>query len=198
MTIFKLFIDFLTVGLFSFGGGYSAIPLIKDLVLKNNWLTEEEYLNVVAVAESTPGPVLVNVSTYVGSILSGIIGCLIATLGSILPAFIIIIIFTKFFRKYLYTTKSKFLFSLIRPSICAVILAAGVELLFKNILMVYSIKEFIVFKNFFLLNNMVILKRVIICVLILLLMTIYKVITKKQLKSIPLIIISAFVGIIIM
>ena len=92
MIYLKLFISFLKVGLFSFGGAYSAIPLIRDEVISNGWLTDEMLTNIIAVSESTPGPIMVNLATYIGSTQAGFLGSLIATFAVILPAFIIILL----------------------------------------------------------------------------------------------------------
>ena len=90
MIYIKLFLTFFEIGLFTFGGGYAMISLIRDDCLANGWLTESELLNFIAVAESTPGPIAVNMATFVGSSQGGFFGALIATLGVVLPSFIII------------------------------------------------------------------------------------------------------------
>ena len=198
MILYDLFINFLLVGIFTFGSGYSSIPLIKDVVLTNHWLTEETYLNIVAVAETTPGPVMVNTATYVGYKMAGLFGGILATTVAVLPAFLVILLFAKYFRSYLFTPKAKYFFSLVRPAVCAVIFATGIELLFKNVLKFFSFKELaeINFANAFYEND--ILKRVIILVILLAIIVVYKKITKKELKTIPYIIISAIVGIIVL
>ena len=88
MIYLKLFLTFLQIGAFSFGGGYGMISLIREKVLMYGWLTEGEMLNMIAVAESTPGPIAVNMATFVGSARGGILGAFLATLGVILPSFI--------------------------------------------------------------------------------------------------------------
>ena len=90
MIYLELLIGFLKVGCFSFGGAYAAIPLIRDVVLSYGWVSEEMLTDMIAVSESTPGPIMVNLATYVGSRQAGIPGAIIATLASILPAFVII------------------------------------------------------------------------------------------------------------
>ena len=92
MISIELLIGFLEVGLLSFGGGYAAIPLIRDVVLSNGWLDEEMIAYMVAVSESSPGPIMVNMATYVGSLKGGIFGAIIATLAVVLPAFLIILL----------------------------------------------------------------------------------------------------------
>lgn len=82
MIYIELFIGFLTVGLFSFGGAYAAIPLIRDVVLSYRWLDEEALTNMIAIAESTPGPIMVNLATYVGAQKAGMLGGIIAATGA--------------------------------------------------------------------------------------------------------------------
>ena len=83
----RIAVGFLTVGLFSFGGAYAAIPLIRDVVLSYGWLDEDTLMNMVAISESTSGPIMVNMATYVGSSKAGIWGGALATFAVILPAF---------------------------------------------------------------------------------------------------------------
>ena len=92
MIYLELLIGFLKVGLFSFGGAYAAIPLIREVVLSYGWVSEEMLTDMIAVSESTPGPIMVNLATYVGTSQAGIPGAIIATLASILPAFVIILL----------------------------------------------------------------------------------------------------------
>lgn len=99
-----LFLTFLKVGAFTFGGGYAMLPLIQAEVLKNGWLTEEQLVDFIAVSESTPGPFAVNISTYVGMTVGGILGAFLSTLGVVLPSFIIILIVARFYEKYKKST----------------------------------------------------------------------------------------------
>lgn len=197
MILYDLFINFLLVGIFTFGSGYSAIPLIKDVVLTNHWMTEETYLNIVAVAESTPGPIMVNVATYVGYTQAGFIGGVLSTTIAVLPAFLVILIFTKYFRQYLASNKMQFVFSLVRPSLCAVILSTGIELLFKSTIKIFSIKELMSCGSSFIYDDEII-KRLIILVILLLISILYKIILKKDIKTIPYIVVSAIVGIVVL
>ena len=86
MNLLNLLIGFLKVGLFAFGGGYAAVPLIRDIVLSYGWLDQDMLTSIIAVSESTPGPIMINLATYVGSTQGGIIGALIATLAVRFPA----------------------------------------------------------------------------------------------------------------
>ena len=94
MILLELFIGFLKVGCFAFGGAYGAIPLIRDVVLSHGWLDDEMLTYMIAVSESTPGPIMVNLATYVGSSQAGIPGALIATLAVVLPSFLLILLVT--------------------------------------------------------------------------------------------------------
>ena len=90
MIYLDLFIGFLQVGLFAFGGAYGAIPLIRDIVLSYGWMSDIELSYIIAVSESTPGPIMVNLATYVGSIQGGLPGAVLATAAVVLPSFLII------------------------------------------------------------------------------------------------------------
>lgn len=100
MIYIDLFLTFLKIGAFTFGGGYAMIPLIQQDVVNNGWLTQEELIDFIAISESTPGPFAVNVSTFVGMQTAGIIGAFLATLGVVLPSFVIILIVAKVFAKF--------------------------------------------------------------------------------------------------
>ncbi|MBO4467774.1 MAG: chromate transporter, partial [Clostridia bacterium] len=92
MIFLKLFLTFLEIGAVSFGGGYGMISLIRETVLSNGWLSAEKFSDFFAVSESTPGPIAVNIATFIGSSQGGIGGAALSTLGVILPAFFIILI----------------------------------------------------------------------------------------------------------
>ncbi len=100
MIYLELFYTFFTIGLFTFGGGYAMLPLIQQKVLENGWLSLEEIVDFVAVSESTPGPFAVNIATYVGTETGGLFGALCATLGVVLPSFIIILIVAKCYIRF--------------------------------------------------------------------------------------------------
>ena len=90
LLILKLFLVFFKIGLFTFGGGYAMIPLIKSEVVTRGWLLEEEVISFIAISESTPGPFALNMATFIGTSQAGILGALTVTLGVVLPSFIII------------------------------------------------------------------------------------------------------------
>ena len=100
MIYLELFITFFTIGLFTFGGGYAMLPLIQQEVLEHGWLSMEELVDFVAISESTPGPFAINIATYVGAETGGVLGSVCATLGVVLPSFLIILIVAKFYLKF--------------------------------------------------------------------------------------------------
>jgi len=121
-----LFTGFLKVGCFTFGGAYSAIPLIREVVLSHGWLTDETLSHMIAVSESTPGPIMVNLATYIGSSQAGMIGALLATLAVVLPSFLVILLIASLMR---YAIKNKYVQAVLRglkPCMIGVILATGV------------------------------------------------------------------------
>ena len=129
MIYLKLFLTFLKIGAVSFGGGYGMISLIRDDCLTNGWLTENELLNFIAVAESTPGPIAVNMATFVGSSQGGILGAVLATLGVVLPSFVLILLVASFFTKLLKYKAVKATLGGIRPAIIALILGTALTML---------------------------------------------------------------------
>lgn len=123
-----LFLTFFKIGAFTFGGGYAMLPLIQAEVLENEWLTNEEIINFVAVSESTPGPFAINISTFVGMELAGILGAICATLGVVLPSFIIILIVAKFFEKFKTNKYIKGIMNGLRPAAIGLIGTAVVSI----------------------------------------------------------------------
>ena len=132
--LINIIYDFLLIGLLSFGGGYTTIPMVKDIVDKYEVLNIEMLENFIAISESTPGPIAINLATFVGNEVAGILGGVLATLFEILPAFFIILIFVKFFKKYIDNENVKFALSIIRPCIVGIIMAVGVGMFASNIL----------------------------------------------------------------
>ena len=128
MIYLELFLGFLEVGCFSFGGAYGAIPLIKDVVMSYGWASEEMFTYFVAVSESTPGPFAINISTYVGSHTAGILGAVCATLGVVLPSFVIILIVARFFEKFKESKTVQGIMSGLKPAVIGLIGAALVSM----------------------------------------------------------------------
>ena len=133
MIYLELFLTFLEVGAFSFGGGYGMISLIRELCLEKGWLGEGELLNMIAVAESTPGPIAVNMATFVGSSQGGIFGAFCATLGVVLPSFIIILLIAVLLKNLMKYKGVKAFLGGIRPCVIALILATATIMLLNNL-----------------------------------------------------------------
>lgn len=128
MIYLRLFLTFLMIGAVSFGGGYGMISLIRETVLSNGWLTESELISFIAVSESTPGPLAVNMATFIGSSQGGVLGSLLATLGVVLPSFVIILLISAVLKNLLkYAGVNAFL-SGVRPCVVAMILSTALTL----------------------------------------------------------------------
>ncbi len=184
MIYLELFLTFLQIGAVSFGGGYAMISLIREKVLMHGWLTEEELLNMIAVSESTPGPIAVNMATFVGSTQGGILGSALATLGVVLPSFIIILIIAALIRNLLKYKGVQAFLGGIRPCVVGLILATALTMLMSTLF---------TFKN---VDSTVIpdVRGLIIFSVIAAIAVISKKIRKKPLSPILLILISAGLG----
>ena len=126
----KLFLTMFKIGLFTFGGGYAMLALLEnEFVEKRGWLTKEEFLNMLAIAESTPGPIAINSATYIGYRTAGVLGSAFATLGVCLPSFIIIYIISLFFDAFLKLKFVQYAFLGIRACVVYLIASAGFKLL---------------------------------------------------------------------
>ena len=147
MIYLTLFLTFLEIGAVSFGGGYAMISLIRERVLAYGWLTEEELLNMIAVSESTPGPIAVNMATFVGSAQAGILGALVATLGVVLPSFVIILIIAALFRNLLKYKGVQAFLTGVRPCVVALILGTAI-ILFLNVLLGFKTTEIPLFPDY--------------------------------------------------
>ncbi len=127
--LFDLFVLFMKIGAFSFGGGYAMIPLMQEeVILNRGWLTNQEFLDIVAVAQVTPGPIAVNAATYLGYRLEGILGAAVATTGVVLPSFVLVVLLARIFLLYQDRAPVKDAFSAIRPAILGLIASAGIFL----------------------------------------------------------------------
>lgn len=126
----KLFWSFAQVGLFSFGGGMAAMPLIQSQVVDlHQWLTLTEFTDLVTIAEMTPGPIAVNAATFVGIRVAGLPGALIATFGCVLPSFLIVTLLAKVYFKFRSQPVFSGVLSGLRPAVVALIACAGVNML---------------------------------------------------------------------
>ena len=132
MILLELFLGFLRVGMFSFGGAYAAIPLIHDIVLSYGWIDDEMLTYMIAVSESTPGPIMVNLATYVGSSQAGLLGSVIATIAVVLPSFIIILLITILLKTILKNPYVQAVLRGFKPCMIGIILATGTYMIWKN------------------------------------------------------------------
>lgn len=124
-TILKVFLTFLKIGAFTFGGGYAMIPLIqREVVERNKWITDDDILEIIAIAESTPGPIAINSATFVGYRTCGFWGAFFATLGVVLPSFVIILVISFVLREFQSIKAVQFAFNGIRAGVLALIIKA--------------------------------------------------------------------------
>ncbi len=132
--MWELFRTFFQIGLFTFGGGYAMIAQIKEVVVeKKQWLTDNELVEVIAIAESTPGPIAVNTATFIGSVQGGFFGSVCATLGVVLPSFLIILLIAAVLKKCTQNPYFKSFMKGVRPIIAALILSTGLTLLWSTL-----------------------------------------------------------------
>ena len=124
MIYLDLFLTFFKIGAFTFGGGYAMLPFVEQEVLAHEWMTLNEIIDFIAVSESTPGPFAINVATYVGTHTAGLAGAFMATLGVILPSFIIILIIAQAYEKFRDSIAVKSVMSGLRPAVVGLIGAA--------------------------------------------------------------------------
>ena len=141
MIYLKLFLLFLEIGAVSFGGGYGMLSVIRDTVLAEGMLTEEQLMNFIAVAESTPGPIAINMATFIGSSQGGLLGAFLATLGVILPAFLIILLIAAILKNLLKYRGVQGFLSGVRPAVAALILATAVTMGVRAIFGISSVWE---------------------------------------------------------
>ena len=182
MTYLELLIGFLKVGCFSFGGAYGAIPLIRDVVMSYGWMTEEELTYMIAVSESTPGPIMVNLATFVGNTQGGIIGAILATLAVVLPSFLIILLVSAVMKKLL---KNKYVQAALRglkPCIIGLVMATGVFMVITHCLSLTA-------------GFMVAWKALLLTVVLAAVLYLSKPLFKKKVSPVMLILISAVLGI---
>ena len=130
--IWELFFGFLRVGCFAFGGAYGAIPLIREVVLKHGWLTDESLTYLIGVSESTPGPIMVNLATYIGSLEAGLPGALLATVAVVLPSFLVILAVTALLESFLKKGWVQALLRGLKPCLTGIILATGCYMIWQS------------------------------------------------------------------
>ena len=181
MIYLTLFFAFFKVGLFCFGGAFGMIPLIEQTVIQHGWLTEQEFYNFVGICESTPGPIAVNIATYVGATQAGILGSIAATLGVVCPSFLIILLVASILKNLTGNRYFKGFLKGVKPVIIGLILSTGAFLLVKlvGITTVLNFEALIIFA---------------------LLCAVYfltKILLRRKLPSIALIGIAAVLGIVV-
>ena len=130
MVYIKLFFSFFQVGLFSFGGGFAALPLIQDQVVNvNKWLTLTEFTDLITISQMTPGPIAINAATFVGIRIAGVLGAIISTLGCILPSCIIVSLLGWIYFKYKNLPIMQGVLGGLRPAVVALIASAGLSIM---------------------------------------------------------------------
>ena len=130
MIYLQLFLSFLQIGVFSFGGGYAAMPLIQNQVVQlHSWLSQSEFTDLITISQMTPGPIAINSATFVGTRIAGIPGALAATAGCVLPSCILVTLLAKIYLKYRNLSLLQGVLKSLRPAVIAMIAAAGASIL---------------------------------------------------------------------
>ena len=185
MIYLQLFLTFLKVGAFAFGGGYAMLSLIGDSVLKYGWMTEEELLNFVGVETVIPGPIAVNMATYIGYEQGGFLGALLATIGVVLPSFIVILVVAAFIKNLLKYPPVKTFIASMRPSLVGLIVSVAITMALTVFFGIDTISTI----NFSFDPRTLVVLAVVIAIPI-----VWKRVKKKEFSSIPLVIISGVIG----
>ena len=141
MIYLELFLTFLLIGAVSFGGGYGMIAMIREKCLANGWLTEAELMDRIAVAESTPGPIAVNMATFVGANEGGVLGAILATLGVVLPSFFILLLIASILKNLLRYEGVKAFLDGVRPAVVGLILATAATMLLSVCFRITTVAE---------------------------------------------------------
>ena len=121
MILLELFITFLKIGAFTFGGGYAMLPLIEEEVIRHNWMSLTELVDFIAVSEGTPGPFAINVATYIGTTVGGLPGALCATIGVVIPSFVIILLVAQVISKFKKSALVSGIMSGLKPAVVGLI-----------------------------------------------------------------------------
>lgn len=132
--LIKLFLVFFKIGLFTFGGGYAMIPMIRQEMISNHYLDIDQITQYIGIAESTPGPFAINMATFAGYHTHGFMGSVFATLGVVLPSFLIILLIAYFSDKFLKTKPAKAILYTLKPLIVGLILSAGLSVVLHGVL----------------------------------------------------------------
>ena len=182
----ELFLAFFKIGLFTFGGGYAMISLVMETTVTKGWLSESEILNYIAICESTPGPIAINMATFVGSSQAGVLGSICATFGVVLPSFIIILLIAMVLQNLLKIKAVNSFINAIKPSIVGLISATFFTLFLSNIFGISSLEETELIFNY---------QALIIFLVVVGTSIVYKKIIKKAVSPILLILLSGILGI---
>ena len=185
MIYLQLFLTFLKVGTFAFGGGYAMLSLIGDSVLRYGWMTEKELLNFVGVETVIPGPIAVNMATYIGYEQGGFLGALLSTIGVVLPSFIIILLIASIIKNLLKYAPVKIFIASMRPALGGLILSVAVTMALTVFFGINSIKNISFTFDW---------RSLVVMAVIILIPIIWKRIKKKEFSSILLVIISGVMG----
>ena len=151
MIYLQLFLSFLQIGAFSFGGGYAAMPLIQEQVVElHHWLSLSEFTDLVTISQMTPGPIAINSATFVGIKIAGIPGAIVATLGCILPSCVIVTLIAYFYIKYKHLQSLQNILNMLRPAVISLIAVAGLTILIsaffgESYIAIYTLKIHMVF-----------------------------------------------------
>lgn len=184
MIYLDLFFGFLRVGCFAFGGAYGAIPLIRDVVLSYGWLSDETLTYIIAVSESTPGPIMVNLATYVGSSQAGMLGSVIATLAVILPSFIVTLVVMAILQNVLKNKYVQAVLNGLKPCIIGIIIATGLYIIISNCILNTA-------------GTPISIQAIIVMVVLMAASLLSKYVFKKKISPILLIAVAALAGIIV-
>lgn len=187
MIYLNLFLTFLKIGALTFGGGYAMIPLIQDEVLSWGWMELEEIINFIAVCESTPGPIAINMATFVGYSQGGVLGAVCATLGVVLPSFVIILLIVSLIHNLLKFAGVRSFLDSLKPVVVGLILGTAITVFLQVVFAFTNVKESVISFD---------CKALIIFSIIAVSSAVYKKLTKKSVSAILLIVISAILGII--
>ena len=190
MIYIKLFYNFLVVGLFSFGGAYSAIPLVMEVGKSFDVLNKDMLADFIAISESTPGSIGVNLATFVGATVAGVPGAIVATLAEVIPAFAIMLIITLFLKDFLKKDNMKEVLAIIRPCVIGMIMSVGIYMVFSS----FKLGTLLYSRNLPTFD-LEMQKMLIIFIVLTIICIIYRKIKQKSLGAIYLIIIGAILGI---
>ena len=182
MIYWELLWAFLKIGVFSFGGARGAIPLIREVVLSYGWISDEMFAYFLAVSESSPGPIMINLATYIGSVEAGFWGAVLATVSVVLPSFILILAITASIKSFVNNRYVQSVLKGIRPCFVGIILATGLFMVVRNVMWI---------------GQDAFDWRALVITAVLLALTFgYQRLKRKEISSIALILVSACMGII--